>query len=55
MVDTFAPLALRGIAFHVTVTALSPNVALVLRSFPNAIFGLCFLTALPQKIRKSVN
>jgi hypothetical protein len=45
MVDAVALIAVAGIAIHLTVTILSPDVgtALVLRSFQGAIVGLCFL------------
>ncbi len=47
MVDAIALIALAGIAIHLTVTILSPDVgtALVLRSFQGTIIGLCFLTS----------
>ncbi len=45
MVDLVALIALAGIAIHLALTVLSPNVttALVLRSFQGAIIGLGFL------------
>jgi hypothetical protein len=47
MVDAIAVIALAGIAIHLTVTILSPDIAtaLVLRSFQGTIIGLCFLTS----------
>ena len=47
MADAIALIALCGIAFHVAITALSPNVsmALVLRAFQGAIIGSCFLVS----------
>lgn len=45
--DVIALLALAGIAIHLTVTVLSPNVstALVLRSFQGTVIGLGFLAS----------
>jgi hypothetical protein len=47
MADAIALIALCGIAFHVAITALSPNVSmvLVLRAFQGAIIGSCFLVS----------
>lgn len=47
VVDVIALIAICGIAFHIAVTVLSPNVsvALVLRSFQGAIIGLCLLVS----------